>query len=521
MHPDCEWLVSLHEATWQLASAQDPDAIAERLCQALVPWVADSAAVYLLHDPEQAADPPDRHGHYLAATAAHLPPRPGPWPKEPDHAWLGCERAQGVPAPVLLGEHCAVVPLADATHAAGVAVLTRRDPRASFQDPDLLLAAQLAHVAAIAVHRAHEERRHAAIADTLRRSLRPAPPRDLPGVTLAHRYQPGDSRMLVGGDWFDIIPLSGCRVALVVGDVMGHGLEAAAIMAQLRTAVQTLAALELPPDQVLRSLDDLAGRLTDHSITTCVYAVYDPIVRRCSIASAGHLPPIVVGGDGVADLLDLGESMGLPIGVGRPPIATTEIAAPDGSLLALFTDGLVERRGLDIEHRLEQLRDTIGATGGSLEALADALLEGAAADPRRDDVTLLLTRFEGIPSDRVASWFLEPHTRAPGQVRRLLRRTLHEWGLADLAPRLELLTSELVTNARRHATRMISIRMVWTETVLVEVTDDDHRLPQLRTAGPWDEQGRGLQLVAHLADRWGATRIAGGKTVWFTVRPHQ
>jgi hypothetical protein len=247
-----------------------------------------------------------------------------------------------------------------------------------------------------------------------------------------------------------------------------------------------------------------------------VYAVYAPVQPRSTIASAGHLPPILVRRDGTSELLNLETSTGLPIGLGRPPIESTEIAAEDGSLLALYTDGLVEARGQDIDQRLEVLRGTMSEADGRLEEMSDALL--GVADGRGDDVTLLMARFQGIASDHVANWYLEPHTRTPGRVRLLVRRMLEHWGLPELVPAAELLSSELVTNACRYATRLIGVRLIWTDVVLFEVTDDDHRLPVLRSPMATDEGGRGLHIVAELAERWGSSRVAGGKTVWFSLK---
>ncbi|GAT71173.1 serine/threonine-protein phosphatase [Planomonospora sp. ID91781] len=511
-------LVFLHRATARLAEADDPATAARLLCAELVPHLADAALVHLADPPGPACRPPGGHRRAAALStgapgtpdpAAHLAAAADPSPGNRARA-AGQDGGRNAGP----GTHALAVPLEARGQRVGGAVLTRGPARPPFDGADALVAGQLAAVAALTVHHAHVELAHEAVTEVVRQSLRPAPPPPLPGVDLAHRYRPGDQRMLVGGDWFDVIPLSGCRVALVVGDVMGHGLEAAAIMAQLRTSVQTLAALELPPDQVLRSLDDIARRLADDSITTCLYAVYDPVARRCSIASAGHLPPVLVRRDGTAELLDPGPSTGLPIGLGRPPIETTEIAAEDGCTLVLYTDGLVECRGDDIGDRLERLRATAGTADGPLEKTCDALMAQAAGT--EDDVTLLMARFRGIPSEHVAGWFLEPHNRTPGQVRALVRRTLHEWGLEHLSGRVEAAAGELVANACRHATRLVSVRLVLTDVVLFEVGDDDHRLPVLRSPGDLDESGRGLHVVAGLTERWGSTRVAGGKTVWFT-----
>jgi serine phosphatase RsbU (regulator of sigma subunit) len=511
----------LRDACHHVGGGADPVGVSYRLCESAVPVLADSAEVFLTEAEADEAERKARGPYRLAAVVASdsraVSRRRGVQPGLSDASaeylastWWAESR------PRLLDPRLLAVPLRARGEALGALLLTRSGEREPFGEDAMLLAGQLGAFAALSIQQAQVDRWHTTIAETLQQSLRTSPPSALPGVEIAHRYQPGDQRMPVGGDWFDVIPLSGGRTALVVGDVMGHGLRAAAIMAQLRTSVQTLAALELPPDQVLRSLDDIAQRLTDHSITTCVYAVYDPVLRRCTIASAGHLPPVLVHRDGTTELLKTAISTGLPIGLGRPPIESTEIAAEDGSLLALYTDGLVESRGQDIDQRLEALRGRVSAANGPLEEMSDTLLRAAAATD--DDVTLLMARFQGIASDHVANWFLEPHSRTPGRVRQLVRRQLESWGLQRLIPTAELLSSELVTNACRYATRLIGVRLIWTDVVLFEVTDDDHRLPVLLSPTAADEGGRGLHIVSEMAERWGSSRVAGGKTVWFALK---
>jgi NAD(P)-dependent dehydrogenase (short-subunit alcohol dehydrogenase family) len=281
---------------------------------------------------------------------------------------------------------------------------------------DLLAARQLGVPAALTVFHGRLHRRQLETVETLQRGIRPGSPPDLPGLEISFRYQPAAER--VGGDWFDVIPLPGSRVALVGGDVMGHGLAAAVVMGRLRTAVQTLASLDLPAEQVLHSLDEMAQRLAAQTLTTCVYCVYDPVLRRCTIANAGHLPPVLVRVDGKAEVLTPPRCP--PIGLGRTPFETMEIAADDDSMLV-----------------------------------------------------------------------------------RLVRRTLTMWGLEPMIPAAQLLASELVTNAVRQTSRPITIRLMRTDALLYEVSDDDHRMPIIREPGALDEDGRGLYLVSQLADRWG------------------
>ncbi len=348
----------------------------------------------------------------------------------------------------------------------------------------------------------------------LQHSMLPTAPPMLAGVEVAHRYLPGSKSAQVGGDWFDAIPLPGSRVALVVGDVMGHGIRSAAIMGHLRIAIQTLAALDLPPEQVLRHLDDLARRLDEDYLATCIYAVYDPVARTCVIANAGHIPPVLVHADGRAELLGHLPA-GAPIGVGGVAFEPVEVKAADGDLLVLCTDGLVEMRGADIGAGLATLCENLATPGLTPDSMCGLLLHALRARDSEDDVALLITRLRGVPPADVAEWLLHPSAATARTARRLVRRTLAGWGLSECGDVAELLTSELVTNAVRYASRPIGLRLMRTGALLCEVSDDDHHLPALRHVTETDEAGRGLNLVSRLARRWGASRTADGKVVWF------
>ncbi len=406
------------------------------------------------------------------------------------------------------------VPLSVSGRSVGCAIMLRGPGRSSFDDIDVLTAAQLAAQTSHGVSGACRYRGEAATADALQHSMLPAEPPRLAGVEVAHRYLPGSKNAQVGGDWFDAIPLPGSRVALVVGDVMGHGIRSAAIMGHLRTAVQTLAALDLPPEQVLRHLDDLAQRLDDDHLATCIYAVYDPVARTCVIANAGHIPPVLVHVDGQAELLSHLPT-GAPIGVGGVAFEPVEVPAADGELLVLCTDGLVEMRGRDIGSGLAALCENLAAPGVTPDGLCEILLRALHTHDREDDVALLIARLRGIPSVDVAEWLLNPGPATPRAVRQLVRRTLAGWGLSACCDVTELLASELATNAARYASRPIGLRLMRTDALLCEVSDDDHHLPALRHVTQTDEAGRGLHLVSPLARRWGANRTSDGKVVWF------
>ena len=421
------------------------------------------------------------------------------------------------------GQRAILAPLRGRRRVIGAALFLRRPERMAFEADDLLVAAQLATHSALGIDKAVLYGREAYIADELQRTMLPETLPRPTGVRLASRYLPAAETARVGGDWYDAIPLPGSRVALVVGDVMGHSMTSAAIMGQLRTTAQTLAGLDLPPQEVLHHLDEQAQRLGTDRMATCLYAVYDPVSHRITIANAGHPPPVLLHLGGRAEVLRV--PPGAPIGVGGVDFEAVELDAPAGATLLLYTDGLVESRLRDVWTGIEQLREKLAATAQltgpdhppPLEALCDEVLDMLGPGDRDDDIALLAARFDGIAPSDVAYWFLEPEDAAPGRARRLARRALSRWGMEDLSDSVELLVSEVVTNAVRYASRPVTLRLLRTDVLRCEVGDDVPQLPRLRQARATDEGGRGLYLVNKLARRWGATRLSTGKVVWFEL----
>lgn len=421
------------------------------------------------------------------------------------------------------GQRAILAPLRGRRRVIGAAVFLRRPERPEFEPDDLLIAAQLATHTALGVDKAVLYGREAYIADELQRTMLPDELPQPTGCQLASRYLPAAESARVGGDWYDAIPLPGSRVALVVGDVMGHSMTSAAIMGQLRTTAQTLAGLDLPPQEVLHHLDEQAQRLGSDRMATCLYAVYDPVAHRIVTANAGHPPPVLLHRDGRAEVLRI--PAGAPIGVGGVDFEAVELDAPAGATLLLYTDGLVESRQSDVWTGIERLREKLTATArltrpeasAPLEPLCDEVLDILGPGDRDDDIALLAARFDGIAPSDVAYWFLDPRAQTAGQARRLARRALARWGLEELADSVELLVSEVVTNAVRYAERPITLRLLRTDTLRCEVGDDVPQLPRLRQARTTDEGGRGLYLVNRLARHWGATRLSTGKVVWFEL----
>ncbi|MDX3748997.1 SpoIIE family protein phosphatase [Streptomyces sp. AK08-02] len=436
--------------------------------------------------------------------------------------WVAERNArEPVGRPYRKGVHSMVtVPLRARGTTLGVAVFLRIGRPDPYTEDDVVLAEELASRAAVCVDNARRFERERTTALALQHSLLP---RGLPGqaaVEVAHRYLPCGSVAGIGGDWFDVIPLSGSRVALCVGDVVGHGIQSSATMGRLRTAVRTLADVDLPPDELLTHLDDLVTHLADEEDgadvaelgATCLYAVYDPVSRRLSLASAGHPPPAVVPPGGVAELIEV--TAGPPLGVGGLPFEATELKLPEGSLLALYTDGLIEDRDRDVDHATAELCRALNLPGASLDAVCDAVLKAVLPEQPGDDVALLLARTHALGADRVAVWDVPPDPAHVSVARQAAMERLAGWGLEEEAFVTELVVSELVTNAIRYGEPPIQLRLIRDRALIVEVSDGSSTSPHLRRAHAYDEGGRGLLLVAQLTQRWGSRQTGTGKTIW-------
>ncbi|MFB9585181.1 SpoIIE family protein phosphatase [Streptomyces goshikiensis] len=421
-----------------------------------------------------------------------------------------------------------VIPLRARGITLGVAVLVRHRCQDSFDEDDLLLAEEIAARAAVAVDNARRFTRERATALALQRSLLPQRLPAQEAVEVAYRYLPARSRAGLGGDWFDVIPLSGARVALVVGDVVGHGLRASATMGRLRTAVRTLADVDLPPEELLVHLDDLVTHLRAEEdaedpeaeivtdlIATCLYLVYDPVSRRCAAAGAGHPPPAVVTPDGKAEFIDL--PVGPPLGVGGLPFEAVEWEVPRGSILVLYTDGLVEVPEHDLGKGMALLRRRLERPAHSLEATCDDLVQNLLPAQQADDVALLVARTRVLDAGQVATWDLPSDPAAVADARGKVSRRLADWGLHEVVFTAELVVSELVTNAIRYGTPPIQLRLIRDTVLICEVSDGSSTAPHMRRARIFDEGGRGLLLVAQFAERWGTRHRAGGKSIWAEI----
>ncbi|AVH60647.1 MULTISPECIES: SpoIIE family protein phosphatase [Streptomyces] len=556
-----ECLAILSEASTRLGGTLDVMRISQELADLAVPLLADYAAVDLEQSVPFGEGPPVHIGlmgerlpmfrraglasirqgvpespwargesvpvpsaspftEVLRTGSSHLEPildtAPGTWiDQDPARAQMIHEN----------GVHSVmVVPIRARRALLGVAFFIRTENPVPFQEFDLILAEELVSRAALTLDNARQYTREQTAALALQRNLLPHRLRGGMAVEAASRYLPADMDHGVGGDWFDVIPLSGARVALVVGDVVGHGINAAATMGRLRTAVHTLADMELPPDELLTHLDDTVQRLAEEEAdapdqtpavvgATCLYAVYDPVTRRCTMARAGHLPPAIIDPQGRVTFPDL--PTGAPLGIGLGvPFEAVELELPEGSLLALYTDGLIESRDRDIDVGMHRLGAALAQPGLSLEDLCTRVTETCPGRAPSDDVTLLLVRTRSLSPTQVASWKLPGDLTAVRSARHMAARQLTEWGLEGLKDPTNLIVSELVTNAVCHSTGPIGLRLIQHQVLTCEVFDTSVGSPHLRRARTIDENGRGLFLVAQLSRRWGSRSLSDGKVVW-------
>lgn len=381
-----------------------------------------------------------------------------------------------------------------------------------FSSTDLALAEQLASQAAVYIDNARlygREREHVV---SLQRSLLPRATPVTPGLRVQAEYAPSTAHHGVGGDWYDVMALPGGRTALMVGDVMGHGLPAAATMGRLRAVARTLMTLDMAPERVLARLDLATRDLEDEQVATFLCAVFDPADSTYTLASAGHLPPLLLDGQGSAEFVDV--PIGAPLGTGVIPYDPIRLKVPAGGHLAMYTDGLVKSRQADLDHQLDRLRSA--ARGLTPEALAGGGLIGCSpADAARFDEAVLLVAAtaSGTPAD-LCEWQLPQEGRAASVARGLVTDQLAAWDLAELADVFELVVSELVGNALRYGNGPGRLRLLRGERLVVEVSDTGPDLPQIQHADLSDEGGRGLQLINMLCRRWGSCRTVTGKVVW-------
>ncbi|MQY14342.1 hypothetical protein SRB5_45060 [Streptomyces sp. RB5] len=552
----------LTEAGTRIGTELDMTRTAEQLAELLVPRLADAVCVDLLAGITGGGDPdadPDAGPVVLhrAAVRSVLPDapefadgpgaevvlpessRPAEWLTAPAPAgyrngdpdlarWEEQNPAEAARMRAAGVHSVLVVPLRARGAALGTALLLRHRAPDPFTADDLRLAQELADRAAVSVDNARRYTRERETVLTLQRNLLPHQLPQPTAVEAASAYLPASGYAEMGGDWFDVIPLSGARVGLVIGDVVGHGLKASAGMGRLRTAVRTLADIDLPPDELLTHLDDLVLRMLEETSTgtitttrfegigaTCLYAVYDPVSRRLTAARAGHVPPLLRRPDGTVDTLEL--PAGPPLGVGGLPFESVETELAEGTDLFLYTDGLVARRAGGFDAKLGDLRAALARPADGLQAACDAAIAAVLPQRHDDDVAVLLARTRTLPADRVATWDVPHEPGAVAQARKDAMEQLAAWELEELSFVVELVVSELVTNAVRHGSPPVRLRLILDRGLLCEVSDTSGTAPYMKRARAYDEGGRGLLLVAQLAQRWGTRYDRNGKTIWAEV----
>ncbi|UED82892.1 SpoIIE family protein phosphatase [Streptomyces profundus] len=586
----------LHTAAQRIGPSLDVTRNAEELAKVLVPSFTDFAAVDLGERVLKGDEPGPTSLMNVPVRRIAVAEAAGRWPEEvqplggafriempdddagtPGEAIRGAAAAalrtlpveeeppaDAAPARLLLPSSpgsLMVVPLRARGQVLGTLALWRSPDRTPFGETDADLAEEVGSRAALSLDNARRYTREHRTLETLQRSLLPPAVFEVSAASTAGSYVPAETTAGIGGSWYDVIPLSSARVAFVMGDVAGHGLNATATMGRLRTAVQTLADMDLAPDELLTRLDDLAIRLAEFGPTdeggqrgsigaTCLYCVYDPVSGECTLASAGRTPPLLAEPGEPAEVLPL--RPGPALGVGGAPFETMTLRLGPQSVLAFFSEELAghgpetgdptgegqddgdgdgdggedgdgeggEEQGGGAREpgRLAQLSQQIteAAKGRRSPAetgrgVLDQLLPDRAP---ANDVALLIARVRPLPPDSTADWQLPAEPAVVGRARDLVLEQLDAWDLTESAFPTELIVSELITNAIRYAGGPVGVRLIRDDVLICEVSDPSETQPHLRRARPTDEGGRGLFLVAQLAHRWGSRYTATGKTIW-------
>ncbi|MEU9303860.1 SpoIIE family protein phosphatase [Streptomyces sp. NPDC048269] len=548
----------LNTAAAEIGSSLDMVRDAEQLTDVLIPAFADLAVVDLTEPVLDGEEP----GELVAGAPMRrvaVRAADGRWPTESHHvgdtirlgnvesAHLRGGSAFFLPdltelRAVLAGEEERVrlllppraaslmlVPLRARGAVLGALVLWRTAERRTFDQEDAVLAEEIGSRASLSMDNARRYTRERRTSEALQRSLLPRPVMDVTGAETSGVHVAGATTAAVGSSWFDVIQLPSTRLAFVMGTVEGRGLDATAAMGRLRSAVQTLADLDLSPDELLAHLDDLVVRFIEDddrqdpatgapsALTgaTCLYATYDPVSRTCALAGAGHAPPVLAarGGAGSGTVT---YRPGPVLGTGGQPFERVELRLGPGDVL-VFCGGALAK-GTD---RSERQREVIGAgarkgadSGLPVTQIGRGLLGDLAGEPTQDDLALLVVRVREVPGDATAAWELAADPSLVGRARTLVADQLTAWGLEDLVFTTELIVSELVTNSIRYAGGPVGLRLIKDQVLICEVSDPSQTQPHLRRAQLTDEGGRGLFLVAQLTHRWGSRYTAAGKTIW-------
>lgn len=536
---------ALRAAVAAVGSTLDVARTADELVRAAVPALAELAVVDLFDGVTDGEEPPPgpvdgwavtlrraavcpsgqpRGGAAVGAEVGYHPGSPYERCLDGGGPQLVAEAAEGAAwlpaeARAVAAHGVVVVPLAAHGAVLGLLHLYRGREYARFHRDDLDVAAGLGRYGGACLDNArratHETRSLEALRHALLRDVVPAHP----SVEHARRYLPGRLDRGAGGSWCDVIALSSARVALIAGDATGRGMQAVARAGRARSAIRALLSMDLAPGELLTHLDHVVRRLvatnkaageTNGVTTTCLVAFYDPVSGRCQAASAGHPPPVLVRPGRRPEALDM--PVGRPFGEHGVPFETVTWDIPDGGVLAFHAGGPARGHGggppAALLRALEEPADSLEEMAGNA---ADALREGRPAD---EDAVLLLARPRPVPAPDVVSWELPPEPAAVSRARDLAAGQLTAWGAEDEAATMRLIVSELLTNAIRYGRPPLTLRLIRGDRLVCEVADASSTSPHLRHAAGTDEGGRGLFLVAQLADTWGTRYTPQGKTIW-------
>jgi anti-sigma regulatory factor (Ser/Thr protein kinase) len=538
----------LNRAAVEVGTTLDIFRTAAEFCEIAVPELADTVVVDVLDPVVRGEAPaPDAAVHAVPLRRAgfhSMPGRGGPAIREsgPPTTNTHGTGARSALQPELIqrldpgssrdtplikaGVHSMmVVPMQARRVMLGLACFYRWRNPIRFDQGDLILAEQLVATATARLDNARLYSRERSVARILQRNLRHPASFAHAAVDTAHAFLPAGA----GGGWFDVIPLSGARVALAVGDPTDPALKATAAMGELRAAMSALSELDLPPDELLARLHDLASRPTPRTeptepgeppdqawSATCVYAIYDPVTRTCTVARAGHPAPALVLPDGRVELLDVPPAP--PLGQGAAEYGVTERILPEGSLLLLFNSALLPDGGQSARRPLDRLRRIAANPRAALQDTCDTITQALAPQPPLQDTVLLLARTHALGPAQTAAWALPNTPQAVAEARKATTRQLADWNLTDLLDDTTLIVSELVTNAVRYAKGPIELRLIVDQRLTCEITDDSSTAPHLRRALDGDEGGRGLFITAQLTERWGVRPARRGKTIWAELR---
>ncbi len=524
----------LSRASALFAESFDPAGIGSALVDLVVPQLADVSLLHLLDDTKElvlracaTADSAglERVAAFFGAAPVLLDVPYGPaavlasgQPQLVQTTTPEMLRAvtltdeQAVELGQVLGRSSICVPLTARGRTVGVLTLSRHE---QYDPADLEHALDLARRAGLALDNASRYAFERDLAVTLQRSLLPRKLPTGPDFRAAARYLPGARGTQVGGDWYDVIEV-GEALVLVIGDVVGRGVHAAAVMGQLQATVRAYALEGHAPAQILKRLDRVVLAIDDLNFTTCVVARLDPNRRHLSVATAGHPPPVLVSPECGPQLLEL--DPGLPLGVGGARFVEHTRHLPAGSLLLLYTDGLVESRDASISDGLDRLVAALRPPVRSADEACDRVLSALGRDGEQSDDTAVLALLLGTTADLELR--LPTVAASAGIARRAVGELL---GGRDLDVEVaELLVTELVANSARHAGQgHVEVRAILRDDLVrIEVDDDSRRLPGALLEPRWEqESGRGLLMVEVLADRWGAEPLPAGKRVWFELTP--